>query len=148
MPGYRYYGYNVNATCYDINISQNKIQPFLNYDFSKIVPKTDIKNSKYQSMYLCNYAGDIVYIPTYLLFQYVLSVSPYNYKWGLVGYMGSEILATDGKFVFSTPIARDRQKTILEGKPYRCYDNYFCYDKERLSGSIASYSGSYQIGMY
>ena len=84
----------------------------------------------------------------YLPISIVLSASSY-YKWGLVGYMGSEILATDGKFVFSTPIARDRQAKGKDLNDCRNYDNYFCYKKERKSGSIASYSsGSYKIGMH
>ena len=88
---------------------------------------------------------------SYLPFQYALSGS-LHYKWGLVGYMGAEILATNGKFVFSTPIARDRQTTHVDKRP-KCFkhDNYFCEGKERLSGSIALYDlslKSYKIGMH
>ena len=69
---------------------------------------------------------------SYLPFQYALSGS-LHYKWGLVGYMGAEILATNGKFVFSTPIARDSRYST------------------RWSGSIALYDlslESYKIGMH
>ena len=49
MPGYRSFNYNVNAKCYDIDISRNKTRLFLKYDFTKIVPKNKIEYSKYQS---------------------------------------------------------------------------------------------------
>ena len=74
MPGYRYYGYNVNATCYDINISQNKIQPFLNYDYNKIVPKTKVKNCKYLSMYVCVIMQVTLCMCIYLPFSMALAI--------------------------------------------------------------------------
>ena len=74
--------------------------------------------------------------------------------------MGSEILTTNGKFIFNTPITRDVHEIWyrhcedntpnLCWKPYCKAKNHFCWDHERMSGTIASYdtsSGTYQIGM-
>ena len=38
---------NIKAKCYDVNRSQKRLETFLEYDFNKIVPKTDIKLSMY-----------------------------------------------------------------------------------------------------
>ena len=89
--------------------------------------------------------------------KFILSVSG---NWGLVGYMGSEILTTNGKFIFNTPITRDVHEIWYRHcedntpnkcwKPYCKAKNHFCWDHERMSGTIASYdtsSGTYQIGM-
>ena len=115
MPNFEKPLENVPAKCY--NISQNNVQlAFLTYNYEKIVPKDKIYTN----------SGD-------------------RYKWGLVSYMGSEILRTNGKFVFNTPIARHKQIKGSNGET--CKTGAFCWEFERMSGSIASYDGSsYQIG--
>ena len=117
MPNFEKPIDNVPAKCY--NISQNEVlQPaFLTYNYENIVPKDKIYTN----------SGD-------------------RYKWGLVSFMGSEILAANGKFVFNTPIARHKQ---ISSDGQSCGSGAFCWRNERMSGSIASYDGSnYQIGKH
>ena len=118
MPNFEKPLVNVFAKCY--NISQNDVQPaFLTYNYEDIVPEKEIYKYKTYSE---------------------------KYKWGLVAYMGSEILRTNGKFVFNTPIARHKQSAA--GAKECSNQDDFCFGKnERMSGSIASYDGSsYKIG--
>ena len=83
-----------------------------------------------------------------LLYNVLILSAPYtDNEWGLIGYMGPEILATNGKFIFNTPIARHKQSSI-DGKTCSFAWDNFCWEYERMSGSIASYQDfSYQIGM-
>ena len=48
MPDFSMPRENVNTKCYNVDISQNRIERFLTYDYTKIVPEKEItKTSKY-----------------------------------------------------------------------------------------------------